>query len=115
MSYSAGSPEISIPSSPLRPSRLIVTSIGSGRIQLCIANRSFNLDVQGAYAEAWACTWYLSETEPKKYFDYLKRTAATKSFEPYNGPQRLKDFTDTFGSNFELLNAKLLRQVEGVK
>lgn len=82
---------------------------------LVSSDRPFNLDVQGAYAEAWALTWYLSETEPKKYFDYLKRTAAIKSFEPYTAPQRLKDFTDTFGGNFEMLNAKLLRQVEAVK
>lgn len=83
--------------------------------ELIASDRPFSTDVQGAYAEAWALTWYLSETEPKKYFEYLKRTAAIKSFEPYPGPQRLQDFTDTFGSNFEMLNAKLLRQVEGVK
>lgn len=83
--------------------------------ELIASDRAFSSDVQGAYADAWALTWYLSETEPKKYFDYLQRTAAIKSFEPYTGPQRLKDFTDTFGSNFELLNAKLLRQIEGVK
>lgn len=82
---------------------------------LVSSDRPFNLDVQGAYAEAWALTWYLSETEPKKYCDYLKRTAAIKSFETYPAPQRLKDFTDAFGGNFEMLNAKLLRQVEGVK
>lgn len=82
---------------------------------LVSSDRPFNLDVPGAYAEAWALTWYLSETEPKKYFDYLKRTAAIKSFEPYTAPQRLKDFTDTFGGNFEMLNVKLLRQVEAVK
>jgi hypothetical protein len=83
--------------------------------ELISSDRAFNADVQGAYAEAWALTWYLSETEPKKYFDYLKRTAAIKSFETYPAPQRLKDFTNVFGSNFELLNAKLLRQVEAVK
>jgi hypothetical protein len=82
---------------------------------LISSDRMFLTDVQGAYAEAWALTWYLSETEPKKYFDYLKRTAAIKSFEPYTGSQRLQDFTAIFGSNFEMLNARLLRYVEGVK
>ncbi|QDU27695.1 hypothetical protein ETAA8_27840 [Anatilimnocola aggregata] len=76
---------------------------------LVSSDRAFEQDVQGAYAEAWALTFYLSETEPKKYFQYLQTTAAIKSFVPYRSPERLRDFTATFGSNLDLLNARMLR------
>jgi hypothetical protein len=79
--------------------------------EIVSADRPFEVDGMGAYAEAWALTHFLSETEPKKYLQYLQRTAGKKSFEAYLGPQRLRDFTDHFGSNFEMLNARLLRHV----
>lgn len=83
--------------------------------ELVSSDRAFNTDVQGAYAEAWALTFFLSETEPKKYFQYLQKTAATKAFELYPGPQRLNDFTSIFGSNWDLLNARLLRHIAEIK
>ncbi len=87
----------------------------SALAELIAADRGFEVDTPGAYAEAWALTYYLSETEPKKYFQYLQRTAATKSFEAYRGPERLRDFTEIFGGNFELLNARMLRQLAAIK
>jgi hypothetical protein len=83
--------------------------------ELVSSDRAFNSDVQGAYAEAWALTFFLSETEPKKYFQYLQKTAATKAFEAYPSPQRVSDFTSIFGSNWELLNARLLRHMAAIK
>jgi hypothetical protein len=77
--------------------------------ELVSADRAFEQDGQGAYAEAWALTFYLSETEPKKYFQYLQKTAAIPSFAPYPGPARLQDFTDVFGSNLPLLDARMQR------
>jgi hypothetical protein len=82
--------------------------------ELVSSDRPFEIDTQGAYAEAWALTHFLSETEPKKYLQYLQRTAQTKSFETYRGPDRLRDFTEHFGGNFEMLNARLLRHVAGL-
>lgn len=79
--------------------------------ELVSSDRAFEQDVNGAYAEAWALTYYLGETEPKKYLQYLQTTAAVHSFEPYRGPERLKDFTDIFGGNFDLLNARMLRHL----
>jgi hypothetical protein len=82
--------------------------------ELVSADRTFDVDGLGAYAEAWALTHFLSETEPKKYFQYLQRTAQKKSFEAYRGPERLRDFTEHFGGNLEMLNARLLRHVAGL-
>jgi hypothetical protein len=83
--------------------------------ELISSDRAFNADVQGAYAEAWALTFFLSETEPKKYFQYLQKTAAAKSFEAYPAPQRLRDFTEVFGSNWEMLNVRMLRHIAAIK
>ncbi|WP_425618719.1 DUF1570 domain-containing protein [Anatilimnocola sp. NA78] len=82
---------------------------------LVSSDRAFEQDVPGAYAESWALTFYLSETEPKKYLQYLQKTAALKSFEPYRSPERLRDFTATFGSNLDLLDARLLRYLAEVQ
>lgn len=83
--------------------------------ELISSDRAFHTDVPGAYAEAWALTFFLSETEPKKYFQYLQKTAAVKPFEAYPQPQRLRDFTDIFGSNWEMLNVRMLRHLAAIK
>ena len=83
--------------------------------ELISSDRAFDGDVQAAYAESWALTFFLSETEPKKYFQYLQKTAAVKSFEAYPAPQRVRDFTEVFGSNWEMLNVRLLRHIAAIK
>src|SRR6185369_8557587 len=62
------------------------------------SDRAFEGDIEAAYAESWALSFFLSEQEPRKYVQYLTKTAAVKDFTKYPGPQRLKDFTDVFGS-----------------
>jgi hypothetical protein len=59
----------------------------------------FHTDPADAYAEAWALTFYLVETQPLKYADYLARTAA----------QRAADFAAVFGSDVPMLEAQFLR------
>jgi len=77
--------------------------------ELISSDRRFQTDVDGAYAEAWALSFFLSETEPRKYLQYLLKTSALKPFQAYRAPERLKDFTDIFGSNLPLLDARFLR------
>jgi hypothetical protein len=73
------------------------------------SDRAFQADPDGAYAEAWALTFFLAETEPRKYFAYLTKTAAHSPFVEVKGPQRLADFTGVFGTQLDLLEAKMLR------
>ena len=77
--------------------------------EMVASDRIFQSDVDGAYAEAWALSFYLSESEPRKYLQYLLKTSAIEPFQPYSSPQRLKDFTDTFGANLPLLDARYQR------
>lgn len=69
----------------------------------------------GAYAEAWALSFMLVETEPAKYADYLARTARRPAFSEYTAAQRTADFKAVFGDDWRMLEARLLRFVEGLK
>jgi hypothetical protein len=70
---------------------------------------------QVAYAEAWALTFWLVETQPRKYADYLARTAQMTPFAPYTAAQRTADFQAVFGSDWRMLEAQLLRYIAGLK
>jgi Protein of unknown function (DUF1570) len=79
------------------------------------SDRAFDKDTEGAYAEAWALSFFLSEQEPRKYVRYLMKTAAVQDFTLYPAPQRLKDFTDAFGGNLGLLDARMQRFIGELK
>ncbi len=79
------------------------------------SDRPFQTNVDHAYAEAWALTFFLCETEPKKYLQYVAKTAAVEPFAHYTAPQRLKDFTDVFGTDLKLLDARMQRFLQGIK
>jgi len=83
--------------------------------QIVSSDRIFSADPDGAYAEAWTLTFFLSESEPKKYQQLLSKTAAQSPFTAYPAPQRLNDFTDIFGSDLKMLDARLQRFVAGLK
>ena len=79
------------------------------------SDRAFDVNPESAYAEAWALSFFLSEQEPRRYVQYLMKTAAVKDFTLYPGPQRLKDFTDIFGGNLGLLDARMTRFMSELK
>jgi hypothetical protein len=83
--------------------------------QIISSDRIFSTDPDGAYAEAWALSFFLSESSPKKYTEYLGKTAARPLFADYLAPQRLQDFTDVFGSDLAMLDARLQRFLAGLK
>ncbi|QDU95471.1 DUF1570 domain-containing protein [Lignipirellula cremea] len=72
-------------------------------------DRLFQTDPEGAYAEAWALTFYLSENQPRKYAELLERAASRPDFKPYTGAERLRDFQSIFGTNLPLLDAQMQR------
>ena len=79
------------------------------------SDRPFSSDADGAYAEAWALSFFLIETMPKKYIEYLTKVAARPTFAAYPAPQRLRDFTDVFGSDLTMLDARMQRFMAGLK
>jgi hypothetical protein len=84
-------------------------------VQLVSSDKLFRSDIDLAYAEAWALTYYLSQTQPAKYAAYLARTARRPEFQKYTSAQRLADFTAVFGENFRLLDAQFLQYMRDVQ
>ena len=80
--------------------------------QLVASDQLFRTSARQAYAEAWTLSFFLSETRPTEYSNYLARVAARKAFSKYSARARLADFVKAFGSDLEMLDAQLKRFVE---
>jgi hypothetical protein len=75
---------------------------------IIVHDRLFQSNVDRAYAEAWALSFFLVETRPKKYSELLARTAARPAFRHYDAAERLADFTAIFGDNLRHLEVEYL-------
>ena len=62
-----------------------------------------------SYAEAWATTFYLVETRPRKFAQYLKKMADHRPFTKCTTGQRLADFTSVFGKDWRMFDARFTR------
>ncbi|MCE9546515.1 MAG: DUF1570 domain-containing protein [Planctomycetia bacterium] len=87
--------------------RLTGQGVDAGTLaELVAGDRLFNQDPAKAYAVSWAFTFFLVETQPRQYADYLTLTAARKPGTPYPEAARLADFGKQFGENFALHAAR---------
>ena len=74
----------------------------------------FHVNPSAAYAEAWALSFFLIETQPRQYVQYLKRTASLPPFQEYSPARRTADFTALFGGDWRMLEAHFLRFMAGL-
>lgn len=96
--------------------RYAKTSRPAGSLpQFIASDQIFRADPLAAYAEAWALTYYLVETQPRKFSEYLRRVAGQTDFEHYGEQARLDDFTAVFGDNWRFIEARFLRHMEQVR
>jgi len=79
------------------------------------SDQVFRVDPDAAYAEAWALSFFLVETRPRKYSEYLSRTAKRPAFRAYPAAERLADFTAVFGSDLRLLESHYLKFMDEVR
>lgn len=84
-------------------------------LEMIDSDRPFGSRTLDAYAEAWAFSFFLIETQPVEYARYLSKTAARSPQAAYGPAQRLADFTAVFGSDTRMIEARFLRFVEGLK
>ena len=82
---------------------------------LIASDELFRANPRVGYAEAWALTFYLAETQPRKYMEYLAKTADYPPFANVTASQRAADFTAIFGRDWKMLEARFLRFMAGVK
>lgn len=90
-----------------RPSGIIKSLVSSDQM--------FRTSPAFAYAESWALSFFLCETQPQQYSRYLATVAARKAFQDYPARDRMADFMSVFGSDFDLLEAQLWRFVEELR
>ena len=79
--------------------------------EMIAADRPFFSDPQGAYAEAWATIFYLSEREPARLAQYIARIRLRPDFEIYTPQQRLEDFQSVFGADLRMMETRVERFV----
>ncbi|NOX55386.1 MAG: DUF1570 domain-containing protein [Planctomycetes bacterium] len=75
-------------------------------------DRMFDTAVLDAYSQAWALSFYLMETRPRRYMDYLKAVARRNPLRSYTPEERVRDFQKAFGENLDRLEADFLRFVD---
>jgi hypothetical protein len=83
--------------------------------ELIASDAAFRGDVGGAYAEAWALSFYLCETQPRLYAAYLAKTADRPLFVEYTPSERMADFQDIFGDEMKMFETKFLRYMDEVR
>lgn len=83
--------------------------------ELVSSDKPFERDPSAAYSESWALTFYLAETQPRAYAEYLKKAAAQPAFAPYPAARRIADFTSTFGDDWKMLDARVAQFIAGLK
>ncbi|HZZ73727.1 MAG TPA: DUF1570 domain-containing protein [Pirellulales bacterium] len=83
--------------------------------ELITSDQRFKSDPQSAYAEAWAFTFFLVETQPRDYAQFLQKTAQRPPFRDYSDRDRYADFVSVFGSDFRMLDARFARFIKELK
>jgi hypothetical protein len=76
---------------------------------LISSDRIFNTDANAAYANAWAFSFYLIETQARRYADYLALTAKRPELKDYPASERMADFVSIFGKDFTMMETRFLR------
>jgi len=75
----------------------------------------FQTSVFDAYGEAWALSFFLIETRPRAYADFLRTIAARDPLRAYPAEERVADFKNTISKELPLLEAEFLRFVAAIK
>jgi hypothetical protein len=83
--------------------------------QLLTTDTIFRTDVTAAYAEAWALSFYLCETDPRLYGAFLEKTATRPALSDYPAAERMADFQSIYGKEMKMFETKFLRYMAEVK
>ena len=84
-------------------------------IEMIASDGLFRANPEGAYAQAWAVSYYLCQTQPQRYSEYLARTAKRSAFQEYSQTDRMADFRTVFGDDLEMVEAEFLRYIAHVR
>ncbi len=78
--------------------------------KIVVSNDPFRREPLSSYALAWALTFMMAEQQPRDLAKYLQLTASKRGFlVPISPSERLRDFQAAFGSDFDMIQARLER------
>ena len=69
----------------------------------------FRTNTAAAYGESWALSFFLSETRPQAWAQYLRRTGNVQRAATTTPQQRLDEFIQAFGPDLKMLESEFLR------
>lgn len=75
----------------------------------------FKSSVFDAYAEAWALSFFLIETRPRAYAQYLRTIASRDPLRAYPAQERVADFKNAISKELPLLESEFLRFILAIK
>ena len=82
----------------------------NGRLaEIVASDRRFDTDTLDAYAEAWALTFFLSETRSSQYSALLRTLGQRRTLHDLTSRERTAMFRETFGSDIARLEVRWLR------
>jgi hypothetical protein len=84
-------------------------------VNLISSDRLFQTNPPAAYAEAWAWVFFLTETYPQKFAEYVQHTANRPDFQDYPMARRISDFTAVFGDDLRKLESFFLQFIDGLR
>lgn len=77
--------------------------------ELISSDELFRSNPEKAYGYSWALTFYLAETQPEKYAQYVRRVSQRTQFLDYTSQARIEDFVRIFGTDLTDLEARMSR------
>lgn len=77
------------------------------------SDRIFDSDGTTAYCIAWSFTFFLAETDSRRWCEYLQKVKGSEIGAP--PAKRLKDFTSVFGDNLTMMESRYLRFIRDLK
>ncbi|MCH9652991.1 MAG: DUF1570 domain-containing protein [Planctomycetes bacterium] len=75
-------------------------------------DKLFQSSTFDAYAEAWALTFFLVETQPARYARYLKKISQRDPLKEYPAESRERDFKEVFKTNLKSLEVDYLTFID---
>ncbi len=96
--------------------RLIDNRSAKGSLERIVRDdRLFQSNPQLAYAYGWALTFFLAETKSKEYITFLTEDGKRENFSRYSRTDRVEQFAEAFGSDFENIEATMFNYLKRVK
>ena len=81
-------------------------------VDLISGDRLFREDPNLAYSMSWGLTFFLAESYPREYIQYLQNDARRQDFMSYSPRQRRRDFEKFFGEDHNELEARIKKFFE---